>query len=80
MSVDSDHAGDKKFCISRVYFLIYANTASIQRYSNKQSTVQTSVFGAKFEAMKKGINALRGQRYKLRVKGITISCSSFIMG
>ena len=62
------------------WFLIYVNTALVQGFSKKQSTVETSVFGAEFVAMKQGINALQGLRYKLRMMGIPISGPSYIYG
>ena len=49
------------------------NTILVQLFSKKQSMVKTSVFGAEFVAMKQGIDALRGLRYKLRLMGILIS-------
>ena len=52
MFVDSDHAVDKVSCRSSSGFLIYVNTASVQWFSKKQSTVETSLFGAEFVAMK----------------------------
>ena len=58
MFTDSDHAGDKVSCRSRSGFLIYVNTALLQWFLKKQSTVETSVFGAQFVAMKQGIDAL----------------------
>ena len=61
--VDSDHAVDKKLCRSRSDFLIYVNTDLVQWYLKKQSTVETSVFGAMFVAVKQGIYALSGLRY-----------------
>ena len=80
MFVDSDHAGDKVSCRSRSGFLIHVNTALVQWLSKKQSKVETSVFGAEFVAMKEGIDALRGLRYKLRMMGISISSPSYIYG
>ena len=80
MFVDSDHAGDKATRRSRTGFLIYINTALIQWLSKKQSTVETSVFGAEFVAMKHGIEVLRGLRYKLRMMGVSISGPTFIYG
>ena len=71
MFMDSDHAGDKVSCRSRSGFMIYVDTILVQWFSKKQSTVQTSVFGAKFVAMKQGIEALRGLRYKCRMMGIS---------
>ena len=80
MFMDSNHAGDKAFCRLRSGFLIYMNTALVQWLSKKQSTLGTSVFGAEFVAMKQGIDALRGLRYKLRMMGIPISGLSYIYG
>ena len=80
MFVDNDHAGDKVSCRSRSGFLIHVNTALVQSFSNKQSTVETSVFGAEFVTMKQGIDALQGLSYKLRMMGIPISCPSYIYG
>ena len=80
MFVDSDHAGDKATRRSRTGFLIYINTALIQWLSKKQSTVETSVFGEEFAAMKHGIEILRGLRYNLRTTGVSISGSTFICG
>ena len=60
MFVDSDHTGDKVPHRSRSCFLIYANTALVQWFSKKQTTVETSVFSTEFVAMKQGIYALRG--------------------
>jgi len=80
MFVDSDHAGDKLTRRSRTGFLIYINTALIQWLSKKQSTVETSVFGAEFVAMKHGVEVLRGLRYKLRMMGVSISGPTFIYG
>ena len=73
MFVDSDHAGDKVSCRSRSGFLIYVNTALVQWFSKKQSTVGTSAFGTEFVAMNQDVDTLRGLRYKLRMMGMFIS-------
>eukprot|EP00804_Cyclotella_cryptica_P011571 CCRYP_012076-RA/>CCRYP_012076-RA protein AED:0.44 eAED:0.44 QI:0/0/0/1/0/0/3/0/124 len=44
----------------------------------KQSTVETSVFGAEFCAMKHGIENLRGIRYKLRMMGVPVKGPSYV--
>ena len=80
MFVDSDHAGDKVSRRSRTGFVIFINGAVIDWISKKQSTVETSVFGAEFCAMKHGIENLRGIRYKLRMMGIPIDGASRIFG
>ena len=46
--------------------------------SKKQATIETSVFGAKFVAMKHGIKTLRGLRYKVRMMGIPLTGPSYI--
>jgi hypothetical protein len=52
--VDSDHAGDVMIRRSRTGFIIYLNNAPVVWYSKRQGTVETSVFGAEFLAMKVG--------------------------
>ncbi len=56
------------------------NLTPITWYSKKQSTIETSVFGAEFVAMKQGMETLRCIRYKLRMMGVTLSGPSFIYG
>ena len=68
--VDSDHAGDKATRRSRSGILIFMNDALIDWLSKRQPTIETSVFGAEFVAMKFGIEKLRGIRYKLRMRGM----------
>eukprot|EP00977_Amphora_coffeiformis_P004128 scaffold828_cov117-Amphora_coffeaeformis.AAC.7 len=80
MMVDADFAGDKARRRSRTGFYIFINSAPIMWLSKRQATVETSVFGAEFVAMKQGIKTLEGLRYKLRMMGIPISGPSYIYG
>ena len=48
MFVNSNHARNKVSCRSMSGFLIYVDTTLVQWFSKKQSTVETSVFGAEF--------------------------------
>ena len=80
MMVDSDHAGDKRIRRSPTGFLIFFNMALIDWVSKKQLTIETSVFGAKFVAMKHGTKKLRGLRYKCRMMGIPLSGPSYVYG
>jgi hypothetical protein len=48
--------------------------------SKKQSTVETSVFGTEFCAMKYDIENLHGIRYKLRTTGIPVKGASCMYG
>ena len=54
--------------------------APIVWHSKKQSTIETSMFGAEFVAMKQGMEALQGLRYKLRMMGVQINGTSYIYG
>jgi hypothetical protein len=78
--VDSDHAGDKLTRRSRTGYLIYCNNAPILWYSKRQGTVESSVFGAEFVALKTGMEAARGLRYKLRMMGIPVTEPTFVYG
>jgi hypothetical protein len=78
--VDSDHAGEELTRRSRTGFILYLNMAPILWYSKKQGTVETSVFGAEFVAMKQALEATRGIRYKLRMMGIPIDGPTYVYG
>jgi hypothetical protein len=54
--------------------------APIVWFSKRQQTVESSVFGAEFVAMKNGIETCRGLRYKLRMMGVTLNGPTFIYG
>ncbi len=49
-------------------------------YSKRQGTVESSVFGAEFVAMKTGLEAARALRYKLRMMGVPIEDPIYIYG
>ena len=80
MFVDSDHAGDQRTRRSRTGFFILLNSAPIAWMSKKQPTIETSVFGAEFVALKHGLETLRGIRYKLRMMGVPLSGPSYVYG
>ena len=80
MFVDSDHAGDKTNRRSRTGYLIFLNMALISWHTKKQATVEGAVFGAEFVAMKQGIEALRGIRYKLRMMGVPVDRPTYVYG
>ena len=48
--------------------------------SKKQATIETSVFGSEFVALKHGIETVRGLRYKLRMMGVPIEGAAFVYG
>jgi hypothetical protein len=80
MICDSNHAGCKQTRRSWTGILIYCNLALIIWVSKQQPTILTFVFGAEFVAMKHGIQALRGLRYKLCMMGMPLIGPSFIYG
>jgi hypothetical protein len=78
--VDSDHAGEHFTRRSRTGFVIYLNMAPIVWFSKRQPTVEESVFGAEFVAMKNGIETCRGLRYKLKMMGVALSGPIYVYG
>ena len=80
MFVESDHATDETTRRSRTGYFIYMNLALVNWLSKKQATIETSVFGAKFVAMKQGMEAVCGLRYKLRMMGVQISGPTYVYG
>jgi hypothetical protein len=78
--VDSDHAGEQFTRRSRTGFVIYLNMAPLMWFSKSQPTVESSVFGAEFAAMKNGIETCRGLRYKLRMMVGALSGPTFVYG
>jgi hypothetical protein len=80
MMVDSYHAGDKQIQQSWTGLILFCNMALIDWVSKKQSTIELSVFGAKYVAMKHGIEKLWGLRYKCRMMGIPLSGPSYVYG
>ena len=80
MWVDSDNAGLKVKRQSRTGFLIFFNTELINWLSKKQATIEGSVFGAEFFALKTGVESLRGIRYKLHMMGVPLTGPTYIYG
>jgi hypothetical protein len=80
MMCDSDHSGEQRTRRSCTGFLIFCNMALIDWVSKRQPTIETSVFGAEFVAMKHSIEKLRGLQCKLRMMGIPLSGPSYIFG
>jgi hypothetical protein len=78
MMCNSNHAGYKRTRCSCNGFLIFCNIALIDWVSKKQPTIETSVSGAEFVAVKLGIEKLRGLRYKLGMMGIPLTGPSYV--
>ena len=65
---------------SRTGFIVYMNMEPFAWSSKKQTTVETSVFGSEFVAMKHGMEHIRGLRYKLRTIGVPIEGPAYVYG
>ena len=70
--VDANHAGNVKDRRSQTGILIFMNKAPIHWYSKRQTTVESSTFGAEFCAMRVATDMIEALRYKLRMFGIPI--------
>ena len=62
MYVDSEIAGDRVRRRLTTGFFVLLNSALIQWVSKRQPTIETSVFGAEFIAMKHRVDTLQGIR------------------
>jgi hypothetical protein len=60
--------------------LFFFNSAPLIWFSKRQPTVETSVFGAEFVAMKNGMETVRGLRYKLCMMGIRVDGPAYVYG
>ncbi len=80
MMVDSDHAGDKTPQQLRTGFLIFLNMSLNNWLSQKQPTIESSVFGTELVAMELGVEALQGIRYKLCMMGVLIAGPTYAYG
>lgn len=78
--VDSDHAGDSLTRRSRTGFVVFLNGAPIYWFSKKQTSCETSTYGAEFVAMKVAMEYVRGLRYKLRMMGMPVSEPAYVCG
>ena len=78
MFVDTDHAGYKMNSHSRTGYMIFMNMSMIDWHTKKQATVEGAVFETKVCAMKQGVEALRGIRYKLIMMGVEVSGPTYI--
>jgi hypothetical protein len=61
-------------------FVIHLNMVTVVWFSRNQPTVESSVLGAEFVAMKNGIATCRGLRYKLRMMGVSLIGPKYVYG
>jgi hypothetical protein len=70
--IDANHAGNKVTRRSHTGILIYLNSALINWYSKQHNTVESSLFGSEFIALRVAMEKLEELRHKLRMMGIPI--------
>lgn len=70
---DSDHAHDKLTGRSITALLGFVGSTPIIWQSKRQTSVQTSSFGAEFTALKKAVEEVVSLRYHLRAMGVQVS-------
>ena len=76
--VDADHASDTVTRRSRTGILVYLNCSLVHWWSKKQTSIESSSFGAEFIAMKQCCEYLHGLRHKLLLMGIPCDQPSYI--
>ena len=78
--VDADHASEILTRRSRTGFIIFLQMAPIYYCSKHQNSVEISIFGSDFMAMKHAIEKVSTLRYKLRMLRIPFSDLCYVYG
>ena len=78
--INADHADNVITRRSRTRFIVYLNMAPISWISKKQTSVETSLFGSEFSAMKQCTEYMQVLWYKLRMMGIPCVGPALIYG
>jgi hypothetical protein len=76
--VDSDHAGCRLTRRSHTGVIIFVNNSPILWHSKRQNTVESSMFGSEFVALRMAVDMIEGLRYKLRMMGIPLDGSTSV--
>ena len=78
--VDANHAGNMKTRSSHSGILIYVNQAPVIWYSKRQNTVEASIFGSEYIALRICTEMVEALRYKLRCFGVPIEGACDVLG
>jgi hypothetical protein len=78
--VYSENYGEKFTRHSSTGFIIYLIMAPLVWFSKHQPTVESSLFGVEFIAMKNGIETFVGLHYKLMIVGVPFSGLTYVYG
>ena len=60
--------------------MVFVNNSLVDWCSKKQHTIESSVFGAGFVALKIGMETVRGVRYKLSTMGVPLTGPTYAYG
>jgi len=80
LEFDSDHANDLETRRSVTGVLLFINNTLIKWHCRRQSTVETSTYGAEISACKTAGELVIEYRYKLRVLGVPLKDRAFVYG
>ena len=78
--VDSDHAHDKVTRRSITGLLIFIGRTPVFWMSKRQGAIETSTYGAEFNAMKTAVEEVISVRYMLRCLGVKVTQPTNILG
>jgi hypothetical protein len=78
--VDSDHAHDKVTQRSITGLLIFVGCTPVFWMSKRQGGIETSTYGAEFNAMKTAVEEIMSVRYMLRCLGVKVSKPTNVLG
>ena len=70
--VDASHAGCRLTRRSHTGIFLFINRAPVVWYSKRQNTVESSMFGSEYTALRIAVDLIEALRYKLRMFGIPI--------
>ena len=77
---DSDHAHDVVTRRSISGIIIILGRTPVQWISKRQGAIETSTFGAEFNAAKLAVEELLALRYMLRCLGVKVTMPSYLVG
>lgn len=78
--VDSDHAHDQKTCRSITGLLGFIGCTPIMARAKRQTSVETSTYGAEFSAARSAVEYITGMRLLLRSLGVPVNGPSVLLG
>ena len=78
--VDSDHAHDRRTRRSITGLFIFIGRTPVMAYSKRQGAIETSTYGAEFNAMKTAVEEITSVRYMLRCLGVHVNRPSNVFG